>query len=166
MTYIPQLLGNYRSTRIRLADMTPAVLRFQDGRRSPGKLQVVSLTGGLLSVPEPLDQGSRVKLMFLTGTGTVLGAAEMLTPVSASLQPFRFVALEEGDHRRLRAAIQTTLGENSDVNEEEWIEKYRAALVHQKPARWRFFRTLLAAVTLLALCLGGSAIYVFNLHLR
>ena len=49
--------------------------------------------------------------------------------------------------------------------EHEWIEKYRAAL-DQNPPRTerRLFRTVLAAITLAALCLG-SAIYVFSVHL-
>ena len=49
--------------------------------------------------------------------------------------------------------------------EHEWIEKYRAA-VDQNPPRTerRLFRTVLAAITLTALCLG-SALYVFSVHL-
>jgi len=41
------------------------------------------VNGGLLSLPSPIDQGSQVKLMFLTHTGAVLGAAEMLSPVTS-----------------------------------------------------------------------------------
>src|SRR5260370_13920883 len=104
MAHLPQSYASYRSPRIRLADVTPAVLRLPDGHCSPGKLETLSLTGGLLDMTDVLDRGSRVKLMFLTHTGPVLGAAEMLNPVSATQQPFRFVALEEDDQRRLRAA--------------------------------------------------------------
>jgi hypothetical protein len=85
MAYLPQPYPNCRAARVRLSDITPAVLRFPDGHRTPGKLEVISLTGGLLSLSAPLDRGSRVKLMFLTGTGTVLGAAEMLSPVASRL---------------------------------------------------------------------------------
>ena len=41
--------------------------------------------------------------MFLTQNGPVLGAAEMLSPVSWTQQPFRFVALAYVDQRRLQA---------------------------------------------------------------
>jgi len=44
--------------------------------------------------------------MCLIRTGLVFGAAEILPPVSWSLQPFRFVALHDDDQRRLKAAIR------------------------------------------------------------
>lgn len=158
MTYLPHSHANWRSPRVRLVDVTPAVLRSPDGRRHRGKLETISLTGGLLSMPNMLDRGSRIKLMFLSHTGPVLGAAEMLSPVSATRQPFRFVALEEGDQRRLRAVVQSFL----DPGEQAWIEKYRAALVHRKPARRGIFRVVFGSLTLLTLL--GSAIYLLNVH--
>jgi len=109
-------------------------------------------------MPNALDGGCRIKLMFLTPTGPVLGSAEMLSPVSTTRQPFRFVALEEGDQRRLRAVIQSF----SDAGEQSWIEKYRAALVHRKPARRGAFRVAFGSLTLLALLAG--AIYLINAH--
>jgi hypothetical protein len=125
-------------------------------------LETISLTGGLLDVSSVLDRGSRVKLMFLTHTGPVLVPVEMLSPISQTQQPFRFVALEEGDQRRLRAAVQSSLNQNP--REEAWIEKYRATLAHRRPARRATFRILLGALTLLTLSVG-SAIYVLHIHL-
>jgi hypothetical protein len=84
-------------------------LRCIDGRFKRGKLQVISITGGLLSLTKPLDFGSRVKLMFLSGTGTIFGQAEMLSPISWSLQPFKFLRLYEDDEERLQSAIQSSL---------------------------------------------------------
>ena len=50
--------------------------------------------------------------------------------------------------------------------EHEWIEKYRAALDQNPPRSERqLFRTVLAAITLAAVCLC-SAIYIFSVHLR
>ncbi len=66
MTYLPDSHAYWRSPRVRLADITPAVLRLPDGRRHRCKLETISLTGGLLSMPNMLDRGSRTKLMFLT----------------------------------------------------------------------------------------------------
>jgi hypothetical protein len=91
---------------------TPAVLRFQNGIRVRGKLQVISVTGGLLCLPNPLEQGSRVKLMFLTDTGTVLGTAEMLASISGTQQPFRFITIDESHERRLRDVIQSSVDQN------------------------------------------------------
>ena len=100
-----------RASRIKLTDATPAVLRFKDGRNTSGRLQVVSVTGGLLSLQRAVHQGSTAKLMFLTRKGAVLGAAEMLPPVSSTLQPFRFIALDRENHRRLHQTVQAELGE-------------------------------------------------------
>jgi hypothetical protein len=149
----PQSHAIQRSPRVRFPRMTPAVVRSQDGSRRQGELEMVSLTGGLLCLPKPLDRGSRVKLMFMTHTGAILTSAEMLKPVSRDLQPFRFVAFDGGDQRKLRAAIQWYLGQNSVG--EEWIDKYRAKLAHRNPPRGRLFTLVLFA----AVCLGGICIY-------
>ncbi|MBZ5723242.1 MAG: hypothetical protein LAO03_23135 [Acidobacteriia bacterium] len=93
---------------MRPAEITPVVLRFQNGRRTSGKLQCISLTGGLLALSELLPQGSIVRLMFVTPAGPVLGTAEMLPAVFWTQQPFRFTAIQEADQRRLRAAIQSS----------------------------------------------------------
>jgi len=159
MTYLHHSRTYWRSPRVRLADITPAVLRLPDGRRHRSKLETISLTGGLLSMANMLDRGSRIKLMFMTHTGPVLGAAEMLSPVSTTRQPFRFVALEEGDQRRLRAVVQSLL----DPGEQAWMQKYRASLVHRNPARRGVFRVVLGCLSLLTLL--GSAIYLLNVHL-
>jgi len=112
MMSLPPSQPATRATRVYFTEHTPAVLRLGDGRRVPGKLKVVSLTGGLLSVAHPVDTGCNAKLMFLTGAGMVLGSAEMLSPLSWSLQPFRFVALAGDDQNRLRNAIQRSIDQN------------------------------------------------------
>jgi hypothetical protein len=124
MPYFPPPDARRRAPRTSFAETTPAVLRFQNGRRVSGKLQVISLTGGLLCLPSPLDQGSKVKLMFLTGKGSVLGAAEMLNPISWSLQPFKFVGLLNDDQQKLQAAIQSSLEQNRQDHGQ--MERHRA----------------------------------------
>ena len=109
MGSIPQPPTRQRPPRVKLADTTPVVLRFQDGSRSSGKLQLVSETGGLLSVPRPSAHGALVKVMFLTRKGPVLGAAQMLAPLCWDQQPFRFVSMFDDDHSRLHAAIHASL---------------------------------------------------------
>ena len=159
MSSLPYLHFKQRAPRMRLADVTPAVLRFQDGQRTAGQLQVLSVTGGLLCLSTPLDQGSRVKLMFLTSAGPVLGGAEMLSPVSSTLQPFRFVSLPIEDHRRLGTAIEAFLA--NALAEPEWMEKLRTAAHGTRPRR-RTFRFVLGAVALGAL---GSALYLLQIHI-
>ena len=98
-----------RATRAYFAEPTPAVLRLKNGARIPGNLKVVSLTGGLLSVSHPIDTGSNASLMFLTDTGMVHGTAEMLSPLSWRVQPFRFLALHHDDQNKLKTAIQRSV---------------------------------------------------------
>jgi hypothetical protein len=184
MNSLPQHHHSHRPTRVRPTEFTPAVLRIEDGSCTSGELELFSLTGGLLSLPKLLNQGSRTKLMFLTQTGPVLGVAEMLRPVSWNEQPFRFVALHENDHRRLRAAIPGAAEahaiavepappklQRSELalpsllaldGETPWIEKYRTA-VTTKPPRKIFRRIFLGALTVAALGLG--IIYTFQPHL-
>ena len=114
MTYFPQPLPHRRAPRFRLADVAPAVLQLDDGRRTSSEVQVISHTGGLLYMPTPLEQGSVVKLMFETYRGPVLGTAEMLFPVTSTQQPFRFVALPDSDQSTLQDACQSELYRNKD----------------------------------------------------
>src|SRR5580704_3573661 len=98
--------------------------------------------GGLLCLPKPLIRGTRIKVMFLTQTGPVLGSAEMLSPVSWTQQPFRFVALASGDQRRLQAItgcspkLEMPIPEPTSRPLEggmDWIDKYRAAISRTPP---------------------------------
>ena len=106
MTQLPQAEPDRRSPRLRLSEFTPIVLRCQDGHRVTGRLQCVSLTGGLVAPASLLPPGSVVTLMFVTSKGPVAGKAEMLHPVSWTEQPFRFAAMQQSDQHRLQAAIQ------------------------------------------------------------
>jgi hypothetical protein len=166
MDGLSQLHAQLRAPRINLADITPAVLRFEDGQRASGKLQVLSVNGGLLSLPSPIDRGSQVKVMFLTHSGPVLGAAEMLSPLTSTQQPFRFVSLPTDDRRRLGAAIQSSLNlkvANQDAAEQKWMEKLRAASNHEsRPRRWLIkFAAGAVALGLLGL---GCAFYFAQVH--
>ena len=144
-----------RAPRVRTTERTPAVLRFQTGECVTGRLEVFSSTGGLLCLPKPLIGGTRIKVMFLTQTGPVQGSAEMLTPVSWTHQPFRFVALASGDQRRLQAitgcspkpdiTIPQPTNRTHDA-EPDWIDKYRAA-VSRTPPRSRLLERMLEVLT-------------------
>ena len=156
-----------RAPRVRATEYTPAVLRFQSGDCVTGSLEVISSTGGLLCLSKPLIRGTRIKVMFLTQRGPVLGAAEMLSPVSWTQQPFRFVALAYGDQSRLRAITgcsskfemplpektrptTSRLAPSGDYasdeailnTEPDWIDKYRAAISRNPPRRPLLARVL------------------------
>jgi hypothetical protein len=163
MTTLPQLHPQRRGTRVRLTEATPAVLRFQDGRRATGRLRVVSASGGLLSLPKPLDRGAIVRLMFVTQTGPVLGAAELLAPVSKTEQPFRFIGMCDEEQRKLGSVIEGCFTPAAGP-EEVWIDKYRNALEQGEPPRRRLFAWALTALTLGILGLGSVFLALHRLR--
>jgi len=109
MTHFPQPHPSRRAARVQLGDSVLAVIRLEDGRRTKAKLQIISATGGLLHVAHSLGEGDFIEVAFHTQSGPVHGMAEILTPVRKNgdgvLQPFRFVAIEDDDHYRLRTSL-------------------------------------------------------------
>jgi hypothetical protein len=109
MTHFPQPHTSRRAARVQLGDSVLAAIRLEDGRRAKAKLQTISATGGLLRMTHSLGQGDFVEVAFQTQAGPVHGMAEVLSPMRKTndgvLQPFRFVALEDDDHRRLRTTL-------------------------------------------------------------
>ena len=124
MNLRPPLRSAPRAPRVHFAEPTPAVLRLTNGRRVPGNLKVVSLSGGLLSVTHPVDTGCNAKLMFLTDSGMVHGSAEMLSPLSWKLQPFRFTAIGHDDQDKLKTVIERSDDQNRSSQSN--IERSRA----------------------------------------
>src|ERR1700688_1565036 len=109
MTHFPQPHPSRRAARVQLGDVVLAAIRLEDGRHAKAKLQSISITGGLLQLPQALVEGDFVEVAFQTQSGPVHGMAEILNPtrktVEGVLQPFRFVALDDDDHRRLRTSL-------------------------------------------------------------
>ncbi len=117
MTHFPQPHPSRRAARVQLGDSVLAAIRLEDGRRTKAKLQTISITGGLLQLAQCLAQGDFVEVAFQTQSGPVHGMAEVLSPMrqmpSGVLQPFRFVALEDDDHRRLRTSLDHVVDRSS-----------------------------------------------------
>jgi hypothetical protein len=117
MTHFPQPHASKRAARVQLGGSVLAAIRLEDGRRTRAKLQSISITGGLLQMQHPLGGGSFVELAFQTQSGPVHGMAEVLAPLRKTdtgiLQPFRFVAFEDDDHRRLRTSVDHVVDRNA-----------------------------------------------------
>ena len=66
---------------------------------------------------QSLAQGDFVEVAFQTQAGPVHGMAEVLSPmrktIDGVLQAFRFVAIEDDDHRRLRTSLDHVVDRNS-----------------------------------------------------
>jgi len=113
MSHFPRTDANQRAPRLQLNGSVAAAIHAEGGRRARAKLQSLSINGGLLVLQQVLSPGDFVEIAFHTRSGPILGMAEMLPPTrklqSACLQPFRFVALGDDDHRKLRMALDTAL---------------------------------------------------------
>jgi hypothetical protein len=116
MTHFPQPHPQRRATRIHLGGSIAALVMLEDGQRAKGKLQTISVTGGLLRLGQSLGQGDFVEIAFQTQSGPVHGMAEMLSPVrtatDGTLQPFRFIALGDDDHRALRMVVDSVMDQS------------------------------------------------------
>jgi len=127
MTHYPQINALHRATRIQLST-TPALLKLSDGKPAKAKLQVISATGGLLHLPKALAEGDFIEVAFATHSGNVRGMAEMLKPVGRGLnviaQPFRFVALDDDDHRILRALVESSNHRSFLGLTDDWAIKF------------------------------------------
>jgi len=113
MTHFPLNNSQQRSPRVRLNGSVAAAVMAEGGHRARAKIQSISVTGGLLQLPQELSAGDFVEIAFHTRSGPIRGMAEMLQPTrkfqSACMQPFRFIALDDDDHRKLRMALDCAL---------------------------------------------------------
>ena len=114
MTYFPQSNPARPATRLKLGGSVVVAVRSEgDGQPVRAKLHELSATGGLLILSKALEQGAFVEVVFQTSRGKVQGMAELLSPrresKSGCLQPFRFVALDDEDHSRLRTAMESLM---------------------------------------------------------
>jgi hypothetical protein len=98
------------------------MVRFHiDGRVIPGVLQRLSLTGGLAEFPAPVNAGNIAEVQLNTTLGPVSGLIEFLRhqqTTAITSHPFRFIALGDGDYKRLNAtlALMRRLGLGLDAN--------------------------------------------------
>ena len=121
MTHFPQPNSAKRATRVKFGGSILVTIRSEASGAARAKLQLLSNTGGLFVLANPLEAGDFV-VTFQTSQGAVRGMAEILQPTRKStfgcLQPFRFVALDDEDHARLCKAMElqvdkTMIGDHS-----------------------------------------------------
>jgi len=100
-----------RARRVKLAGAVLVLIRFENGRQVTAKLHQLSATGGLLHVPQPVDEGIKVEVIFHIES-TIRAYATMLFPMWATqgyLQPFQFTDFNEEDRQLLEANLQQFL---------------------------------------------------------
>jgi len=111
MSHFPQSDANRRAPRVHLNGSIAAAIHGESGQRARAKLHTISVTGGLLLLQSELSVGDFIEIAFHTRSGPIHAMAEMLPPArrsqTATLQPFRFIALGDDDHRKLRMALDS-----------------------------------------------------------
>lgn len=89
-----------RAPRANVCGTLSAVIRLENGRQLPARLQKLSITGGLLDVPAYLEERTWVDLIIYLSSGLVRATAEMMFPMRITMgyrQPFRFTSLGEDE---------------------------------------------------------------------
>jgi hypothetical protein len=113
MSYFPQPDPAKRAKRVKLGSSVKVGIRLDGASAIRAKLYELSATGGLLALSKPLEEGGFVEIEFDTSQGRVHAMAELLSPrresSSGCFQPFRFIALDDQDHSRLRMALESLL---------------------------------------------------------
>ena len=125
MTHFPQPNPAQRARRVRVPGSIVVAIHSKGSQPVRAKLYELSATGGLLVLSKALDEGDFVEVAFQTSHGIIRGMAELLCArgksKSGCLQPFRFVALEDEAHARLRTTLeslrsQILIGSSQPVN--------------------------------------------------
>ena len=89
-----------------------ALLRLENGRQVRAKLHQISISGGLLHMEKPLDEGIPIEIIFHLRKTTIRASGRALFPMWATqgyLQPFEFQNLAEKDRDQLQTDLDTLL---------------------------------------------------------
>jgi len=110
-----------RGSRVKLGGSILALLVLENGRQIRGRMNQLSVNGGLVSLDHPVDEGIRVTVLFHLGF-SVRCSAQMLFPMWATqgcLQPFRFLELSEASRAGLNLELDSLVRAGAPHEEEE-----------------------------------------------
>ena len=111
-----------RGSRVKLGGSILALVVLENGRQIRGRMNQLSVNGGLVSLEHPLDEGIRVTVLFHLGCTSIRCRAHMLFPMWATkgcLQPFRFLELPEASRVNLNRELETLVQAGASLEEEE-----------------------------------------------
>src|SRR5271170_576406 len=112
----------YRSLRVKLGGSILALVLLENGRQIRGRMNQLSINGGLVSLEQPLDEGIRVTVVFHLGDTSIRCRAQMLFPMWATqgcFQPFRFLELPDADRASLSRELEKLVRAGASQEEEE-----------------------------------------------
>lgn len=108
MTHFPHPHGKTRAPRAWVPNAESVKFNLGNGLVK-ATLLTLSTTGGLAEFPGNIGAVPLAELALDTPSGPVKGLVEFLSPPvkqKPSERPFRFIALDEVDFKRLRAVVQ------------------------------------------------------------
>jgi hypothetical protein len=114
------LSNGQRGSRVKLGGAILALLLLENGRQIRGRVNQLSLNGGLVSLERPLDEGIPVTVLFHLGCTSIRCRAKVLFPMWATqgyLQPFRFLDLPDASRASLNRELESLV--RSGAREEE-----------------------------------------------
>jgi hypothetical protein len=112
----------HRSLRVKLGGSVLVLVLLENGRQIRGRMNQLSVNGGLLSLENPLDEAIRVTVLFHLGRTSIRCRARMMFPMWATqgcLQPFRFVDLPDLDRESLGRELDSLVRAGAAQEEEE-----------------------------------------------
>src|SRR5450755_4700359 len=115
-----------RNSRVKLGGSILALVMLENGRQIRGRMNQLSLNGGLVSVDHPLDEGISVTVLFHIGSTSIRCRAQMMFPMWATkgcLQPFRFLDLPEDSRAALARELEGLVHAGASQEDEQEEEK-------------------------------------------
>jgi hypothetical protein len=111
-----------RGSRVRLGGSILALVLLENGRQIRGRMNQLSVNGGLVSLEHPLDEGICVTVLFHLGCTSIRCHAQMLFPMWATqgcMQPFRFLDLPEADRTSLNRELENLVRSGASEADED-----------------------------------------------
>jgi len=114
-----------RGLRVKLGGSIVALVLLENGRQIRGRMNQLSLNGGLVSIEQPVDEGIPVTVLFHLGCTSIRCHAQMMFPMWATkgcFQPFRFLDLPESSRSSLNRELETLVRGGATQEKEEEAE--------------------------------------------
>jgi hypothetical protein len=111
-----------RGLRVKLGGSILALVLLENGRQIRGRMNQLSINGGLLSLEHPLDEGIPVTVLFHLGYTSIRCRSRMLFPMWATqgcLQPCRFLDLPDTSRTSLNRELENLVRAGASQEEEE-----------------------------------------------
>jgi len=115
LTRLPRTNFPPRAPRLNLFGIVSASIQLENGRQITGKLQTLSVTGGLIDLAKYLDERTEVSLLFRFGEAVLQTRARMLFPMRGGMgyfQPFQFKNLGVRERQIIHAEITERMRQN------------------------------------------------------